>query len=363
MQPPAPADSTPKRVSLDALEKFSRAALLGAGADEATADAATRAMLHGSRLGIDSHGIRLLGHYATVITTGRVNPRPNLQISSTFGAVASLDADHGHGALAAYEAMRHATGLAQTLGMGAVAIRNGSHFGPAGAFALAAAEAGTIGLAICNTDSLVRLHDGASGFHGTNPIACAVPTGGEHPWLLDMATSAIPFNRVKLYRSLGKALPPGVASADDGTNTEDPDAAVMLAPLGGAYGYKGAGLAGLVEILSAVFTGMTTSLDMLSMVGPDLATPRRMGAFVMAIRPDAIIDAASFRAGMQSYLATLRTSPVRAGVTVLAPGDREWVEAARRDVEGAPIDPETERAFHDLSARYNIPLPSEMAGA
>ena len=69
----------------------------------------------------------------------------------------------------------------------------------------------------------------------------------------------------------------------------------MLAPLGGAFGYKGAGLAGLVEILSAVFTGMTSSLDMLPMVGGDLSTPRKMGAFVLAIRPDAIIDAASFR--------------------------------------------------------------------
>lgn len=361
MQAPDPTGSTPKRVALGALERFSRAVFLASGADNATADAATRAMLHGSRLGIDSHGFRLLGHYAHVMTTGRLNPRPNIQISSTFGAIASLDADHGHGALAAYEAMRHATGIAETLGLGAVAIRNGSHFGPAGAFALAAAQAGYIGLAVCNTDSLVRLHDGAAGFHGTNPIACAVPTGGEHPWLLDMATSAIPFNRVKLYRSLRKPLPPSVASSTDGTDTEDPDAAVMLAPLGGAYGYKGAGLAGLVEILSAVLTGMTTSLDMLAMVGPDLATPRRMGAFVMAIRPDAIIDAASFRAGMEGYLDTLRKSPVKAGATVLAPGDREWAEAARRDVEGAPIDPETERAFLDLSGQYNIPLPSEMS--
>ena len=164
-----------------------------------------------------------------------------MRITSTFGAIAALDADHGHGALATYTAMRHAVGLAQTLGLGAVAIRNSSHFGPAGAYALAAAEAGCIGLTVCNTDSLVRLHDGAAGFHGTNPIACAVPTGGERPWLLDMATSAIPYNRVLLNRSLGRALPPGVASAADGSDTTDPERAVMLAPLGGAFGYKGAG--------------------------------------------------------------------------------------------------------------------------
>ena len=355
--PPSPPDPASRRVSLDALDRFSRAALLAAGADAATADAATRAMLHGSRLGVDSHGIRLLGHYATVLTTGRVNPRPNIRITSKFAAIAALDGDHAHGALATYRAMEHAVELAQTLGLGAVAIRNSSHFGPAGAYALAAAEAGCIGLTICNTDSLVRLHDGAAGFHGTNPIACAVPTGGARPWLLDMATSAIPFNRVLLNRSLGRMLPPGVASAADGTDTEDPNQAAMLAPLGGAFGHKGAGIAGLVEILSSVLSGMTSSLDMLSMVGGDLATPRRMGAFVLAIRPDAIIDAASFENGMQRYLDTLHASPVKAGGTVLAPGDREWAEAARREAHGVPIDPATEQAFQALSVRYGIALP------
>jgi LDH2 family malate/lactate/ureidoglycolate dehydrogenase len=319
-------------------------------------------MMHGSRLGVDSHGIRLLAHYATVLTTGRLNPRPDMRITSKFAAIAALDGDHGHGALATYKAMEHAVELARTLGLGAVAIRNSSHFGPAGAYALAAAEAGCIGLTICNTDSLVRLHDGAAGFHGTNPIACAVPTGGARPWLLDMATSAVPFNRVLLNRSLGRMLPPGVASAADGSDTEDPQQATMLAPLGAAFGYKGAGLAGLVEILSAVLTGMTSSLDMLTMVGGDLTTPRKMGAFVLAIRPDAIIDAASFEGGMQRYLDTLHASPVRAGGTVLAPGDREWAEAARREMQGVPIDPATERAFQELSALYGIALPFEALG-
>jgi LDH2 family malate/lactate/ureidoglycolate dehydrogenase len=247
--------------------------------------------------------------------------------------------------------------LAQTLGMGAVAIRNSSHFGPAGAFALVAAEAGCIGLVMCNADSFVRLHDGALPFHGTNPIACAVPNGANRPWLFDMATSSIPYNRIRLSRSLGRPLPPGVASAADGEDTEDPEAVRMLAPLGGAYGYKGAGLAGLAEIFSAVLTGMTLSFEILPMAGPDLSTPRRIGAFVLAIRADAIIETERFEDGMSRYLTALRSSPARAGRSVLAPGDREWDEAERRDVRGVPIDPETEQSFKDLAGRYGIALP------
>ncbi|WEX91328.1 Ldh family oxidoreductase [Sinorhizobium garamanticum] len=339
-----------------ALEDFCRAVLSAAGADAATTDAATRAMLHGSRLGIDSHGVRLLHHYVTVLTKGRVNPRPQMRFASAFGAVASLDANDGHGALASYRAMEHAVQLAACFGIGAVAIRNSSHFGPAGAYAMAAADAGYIGLAVCNSDSFVRLHDGARRFHGTNPIACAVPVPENRPWLLDMATSAIPYNRVQLYKSTGQKLPADVASAAGGEETDDPQRVEMLAPLGGAFGFKGAGLAGLVEILSAVLTGMKLSFDLAPMAGPDLSTPRGLGAFMLAIRPDAFIDLRTFQDGMRRYVETLRNSPARAGARVLAPGDREWVAADRREADGIPIDPETERAFRELALRFGVNL-------
>jgi LDH2 family malate/lactate/ureidoglycolate dehydrogenase len=339
------------------VDAFCRAVLAAAGARKDTASAATRAMMHGSRLGIDSHGVRLLEHYVKAIAGGRVNPRPRMCFASETGAVAAFDADHAHGALAAFSAMSHAVNLAERFGIGAVAIRNSSHFGPAGAYALAAAEAGKIGLALCNADKIVRLHGGAARFHGTNPIACAVPVPGARPWLLDMSTSAIPYNRVRLYQSVGRRLPAGVASTGDGRHTDDPERAEMLAPLGGEYGYKGAGLAGLVEILSAVLPGMRLSPELAPMTGPDFSTPRKLGAFVMALAPAAFLPEDLFQDGMERYLELLRGSPARAGERVLAPGDREWAEADVRAVQGIPIDPETEKAFGRLASRYGIDLP------
>ncbi|HWE17345.1 MAG TPA: Ldh family oxidoreductase [Hyphomicrobiaceae bacterium] len=345
------------RVPGDRLGAFCRQVLIAAGALDDTASAATRAMLHGSRLGIDSHGVRLLDHYVAAISGGRVNARPRMRVVSETGAVAALDADDAHGALAAFTAMGHAVNLAGRFGIGAVAIRRSSHFGPAGAYALAAAEAGSIGLAFCNADSIVRLHGGASRFHGTNPIACAVPVAGSRPWLLDMATSAIPYNRVQLYKSVGRRLPGGVASTADGSDTDDPERADMLAPLGGAFGYKGAGLAGLVEILSAVLSGMNLSPELAPMSGPDFATPRKLGAFVMALAPAAFLWQDDFHDGMKRYLSALRGSPARGGESVLAPGDREWAEADRRAANGIPIDPDTEKAFRTLASRYGLSPP------
>jgi len=351
------AQTTAQRVRLDALDRFCRNALVAAGTDGATAEAATRGMLHASRLGIDSHGVRLLDHYVTALTHGRVNPRPRLAFESGGGAVATLDADDAHGARATYAAMDRAVELAQRQGIGAVGIRNSSHFGPAGAYALAAAEAGLVGLTVCNSDSFVRLHDGAARFHGTNPIACAVPLGGARPWLLDMASSAIPYNRVQLYRSLQQQLPEGTCSDADGEDTQDPERTEMLAPLGAAFGFKGAGLAGLIEVFSAVLTGMNLSFEIAPMAGPDFATPRGLGAFVLALRPDAFVARDVFEDGMRRYLEALRASPARAGARVLAPGDREWAEADRRAADGVPLDPVTVTAFRDLAARFDLALP------
>jgi LDH2 family malate/lactate/ureidoglycolate dehydrogenase len=345
------------RVAVAELDRFCRAVLSAVGADEETADAATRAMMHGSRLGIDSHGVRLLAHYTTALTHGRVNPRPKLRLVNSLGAVATLDADDAHGARSAYFAMEEATRLARVCGIGAVAIRNSSHFGPAGAYALAAAEAGMIGLAMCNSDSFVRLHDGARRFHGTNPIACGAPVAGERPWLFDMATSAIPYNRIQLYKSLGLKLPQGTASNAAGEDTEEAERAEMLAPLGGAFGFKGAGLAGIAEIFSAMLTGMRLSFEIAPMGGPDFSTPRSLGAFVLAIRPDAFVDQETFADGMRRYLDALRGSPARAGGRVMAPGDREWEEADRRAVEGVPLDPATLTAFRGLAQRHGIGMP------
>ena len=347
---------TVTRISHDALEAFSKAALAASGADAESANAATRAMLHGSLHGVDSHGIRLLPHYRRALLGGRVKGCPVPDFRRTRSGSGLLDLDHGLGARGGYLAADHAVELAREAGIGAVGIRNSSHFGPAGAYSLAIAQAGLVGFVVCNSDAFVRLHDGAERFHGTNPISMAAPTHGD-PWLFDMATSAIPYNRVMLYASLGQALPEGTASDANGENTDDPRAAEMLAPLGHEYGFKGAGLAGIAEVLSAVMTGMRLSPEILPMNGEDFATPREMGAFVIALDPAAFAGADLFLEGMKRYLDALRGSRARDGGTVLAAGDREWMEAARRRSEGIPVDADTVAAFARITEETGVPSP------
>jgi ureidoglycolate dehydrogenase (NAD+) len=328
------------------LEERVAARLRSAGASEASLAAATRAMLHASMVGVDSHGVRLTEHYCNMLAGGRLNKNPQLKVDIRAAGSAMVDGDDGLGHYAAYRAVEVGIELAQKAGVGAVGITHSSHLGAAGAYALAGAEQGYVTFATTNTDSMVALFDGAARFHGTNPLAFAAPVPDSKPWLLDMATSSIPMNRVLLHRSLGLELPEGVAADGDGQVVTDPHAAEMLLPLGGAdYGYKGAGLAGVATLFSALLTGTTLDGDFIPMYGGgDISTPRNMGHFVLVIDPDKFVGRDMFGALITRYLFGLRTAPVRPGAErVMAPGDREWEEMAHREAEGVPVDPDTAR--------------------
>ena len=134
-----------------------------------------------------------------------------------------------------------------------------------------------------------------------------------------------------------------MAADGQGVPTRDPQDVAMLLPFGGAdFGFKGAALAGVATILSAVLQGAALDHAMLRMVGGgDMTTPRDMGHFVMAIDPAFFGGRDAFLAGMRAYLAALRGSPARPGEAVMAPGDREWRVEAERDRDGIPLDSDT----------------------
>jgi LDH2 family malate/lactate/ureidoglycolate dehydrogenase len=333
-------------VPSDDLARRVLSALTDAGASDASAAAAVRALLHASTVGVDSHGVRLVEHYCRMLAGGRLCKDPQLTVKRTAAASAMVNGDDGLGHFAAYRAVEVGMEIARENGTAAVGIEHSSHLGAAGAYAVAGADQGFITFATTNTDAMVTLFDGAQRFHGTNPLAFAAPVPGHRPWLLDMATSSIPMNRVLLHRSLGAALPPGVAADRSGVATTDPGEVEMLLPLGGeSYGYKGAGLAGVATLFSALLTGTTLDPDFIPMYGSDNThEPRNMGHFVLVVDPDKFVGAQFFAQAMTGYLSSLRAAERRpGGGPVMAPGDREWAEADRRRAEGIPIDPDTAR--------------------
>lgn len=349
----------PTIVAAADLDALIRALLTAAGADAPSADAVARALMAASLRGTDTHGIMLLPHYIRALEGGRINGRPQLRFEQRGPAVGHVDADNGFGHLASYRAIEHGIKIARRQGIASVAVSNSSHYGAAGAYALAAAEQGFAAISLTHSDSIVVPHGGTASFNGTNPIGFAAPVPGEEPVLVDMATSAIAWNRVPLQAARGLPLPPEVVLAADGRPTTSTAEAKLLMPLGGvAFGHKGAGLAAMVEILCSAFTGMETGPRLADMGGPDYSKPRHLGHWFLVLDIAAFVPPALYARRIGEYLSDWRAQPGRDGKPVRAPGDPEAATLRKRQAEGVPVEASNWDELAEAAGRLGVALPA-----
>jgi L-2-hydroxycarboxylate dehydrogenase (NAD+) len=258
-------------------------------------------------------------------------------------ATARVDAHNGLGQVSGVFAMSLAIEKARHAGVGIVSLCNGCHYGIAGYYAMMAVEQGMIGISLTNSSPLVAPTGGRAPMLGTNPIAFAAPSGGPIPFVLDMATSTVPRGRIEVAARKSLPLAAGWALDEAGRPTLDAGAALngALLPLGGALesgGYKGYGLAAMVEVLCGVLSG--------SLYGPLIALlwaterPSVLGQFFMALRPDAFGAQDEFEARLRDLIRLLKEGPLAAGSDeILVAGEKEARATARNREEGIPVHP------------------------
>ncbi|MGQ9369178.1 Ldh family oxidoreductase [Azospirillum sp. ST 5-10] len=347
------------RVPRADLETFIEALLVAAGSGRDGAAAVARAVVDASARAFDTHGVRLVPHYVATLAAGRINPDPDVRFTRSAPAVGHVDADNGFGHLASFRAIDEGIALARETGIAAVGVGRSSHHGATGCYTLAAARRGYAAIGMTHADAIVVPHDGIKAFHGTNPLSFAVPVEGDEPMLLDMATSSIPLNRVLLRRASGQPLPPDVAVDEHGAVTTDPHRAVALLPLGGtSYGYKGAGLAAMVDLLCSAFTGMLHGAALPPFAGPDLSQKAELGHFFIVLRPDVFQPLAMMNARIAAFLDDLRAQPAKPGTRVMAPGDPEREPTEERKANGIPVDVTTWGKLRELADGYGCPVPA-----
>ena len=245
---PTHDNATP--VPADTLREWAMRCFSAAGMARDDAVLLADSLVQTSLWGIDSHGVALLPHYLDRLANGTIRARPNIQTERTGPATAMLHADQGHGIVMAHCAMSEAVRIAGEQGVGAVGVRNSSHCGAIGLYTRAAARQGCVGFAFTHANSVAVPHGGQRAFFGTNPISFAFPRDGHEPLCLDMATTSIPWNRVRNARREGHALPPDVAVDAQGAPTTDAQKAAAVVPLGGSeFGHKGYALALVIDLL------------------------------------------------------------------------------------------------------------------
>jgi len=177
-------------------------------------------------------------------------------------------------------------------GVAVAVVLASNYYGIAGWYALRAADAALVGISMTNSSPPVAPTRARQPLLGMNPIAVAAPAGRHGALCLDMATSTVPRGRVEVAARRGEALPVGWAIEADGRPATTPAAALggALQPLGGeetTAGYKGYGLALVVDMLTGVLAGAASG----PAIVPFFSThdgPSDLGQTFIAIDPQAL---------------------------------------------------------------------------
>jgi ureidoglycolate dehydrogenase (NAD+) len=348
---PTHDDATP--VPADTLRPWATRCFAAAGMTHGDAALLADSLVQTSLWGIDSHGVALLPHYLDRLGNATIKPQPQVQIERTGPATALVHADQGHGIVVGHRAMAEAVQIAREQGVGAVGVKNASHCGAIGLYTRAAARDGCVGLAFTHANSVAVPHGGQRAFFGTNPISLAFPRPGREPLCLDMATTSIPWNRVRNARREGHALPPDVAVDGHGAPTTDADAAAAVVPLGGSeFGHKGYALALVIDLLCGPLLGNPYGPHIPPMFEA-IDEPRRIGAFFIALDPARFAGGAALSAQIEAMAQELAAEP---GAPRL-PGDPEIEVAAQRRRDGIPIEAGLAEMFRACSARFGLAAP------
>ena len=344
-----------KKIRYDDLVGFVKNVLTCAELDEFSIESVTTGLCETSLRGVDSHGVRLLPHYVNSALNGRKNTNPDFRFQKTFPSLGHLDADDAFGHAAGMKAIELGIEMAQEQGVGVVAVSNSSHPGAMASMALRAARKGFMAFAFTHADALVLSYGSTRPFFGTNPVCLAAPRKGMEPYCLDMATSKVPWNRVLIHRNAPSYSPldPEIAVNQDGHPTTDPDEARALLPTGG---YKGYGLASMVDVLCGVYTGMAFGRSIPSMYGAKITETRKLGQFYMVLRVDGVTSQDAFMESMRQMTEEVRAEPKIGEDDVVLPGDKEIAEAKNRSENGVPLDDATVTAFEELSKKFSVEL-------
>ncbi len=337
------------------LAHFGQQLLAAVGVEPLKAELVVTSLLAASLRGVDSHGIQLLPFYIEQIELKTINIETDGHIVSVSGGTMVYDGEYGIGQWIAQACSDHAIRLAKAHGVSFVVARESSHFGAAAWWAQRLSAAGLIGIVMCNASPLVAPWQGKEKRFGTNPICMSVP--GPETWLLDMATTTVAMGKIfKAQLSNQPSIPAGWAMDAEGVPTTDTQTALdgLLMPLGG---YKGSGLAVMVEILCAVMGGGAMSTELGGIRFRD--RPMRVSQCFIGIDVSRFMPEQEFHERMRTLVDLTKSSaPAKGFEEVVVAGEPEWRNQAQRRREGIPISDGTWEKLIAMAQRFQVPIPA-----
>lgn len=346
-------------VAVSAALAFCRAQLLALDTPPAIADEVAAHLVGADQAGYASHGLSILPRYRQAIAAGQLRPAAEARLLHDAGALVAWDGGHGFGQHVGRQVLADAIARARVHGSCVLGLRQVHHLGRMGAYGEQVAAAGLVLLAWTNVigrTPMVAPFGGGQARLTTNPLCFALPLPGRAPLVLDMATSQIAMNRVRVLAAAGQPVPAGALIDARGRPTTDgrvmeADPPGALLPFGG---HKGYGLGLVTELLAGLLTG-----------GGTVRPAHQHGAcvainnlFALVLDPAHLADPDWLREEADAYIRyLLDCPPLQGGSGVQYPGQFEADQRVRH-AEAIELDAPTVAALQALAAELGTaPLP------
>jgi len=340
-------------VKADRLTRIGTALLRAAGASQEEAEAVSVGCVNANLAGHDSHGVIAIPTYIDRIKVNHIVPGAKWTIVQESPATTVIDGHWGFGFYVNARAMELTIEKAKKTNVAACTVFRQSHVGRLAAYPLMAARAGMIGLATADSGrspKAVAPFGGREARLGTNPISIAVPSDLDAPFYLDMATSAVAAGKIALAAARNEKIPMGWVVGADGKQTTDPKdfrKGGALLPLGGTEGYKGSGLAAMVEVLCGLLTGLG--------FGVEPTGRHNDGCFMAVFNVAAFRPLQEFKREVGDFARYLKSTPPSEGSNgVFYPGEVEYLREQERRKNGIEVEDATWEKLQALAAEYKI---------
>src|SRR6266536_39596 len=341
------------KVQADRLTRIGAALLKAAGASDEEANAVAVGCVNANLAGHDSHGVIAIPTYIDRIKAGHIVPGAKWTIVQESPTTTVIDGHWGFGFHINAKAMALTIEKARTANVAACTVFRQSHVGRLAAYPAMAMREGMIGLATADSGRSpkhVAPFGGREARLGTNPISIAVPSDLEAPFYLDMATSAVAAGKIALSVARGEQIPQGWIIDRDGRPTTDPSQlrkGGALLPLGGSEGYKGSGLAAMVEVLCGLLTGLG--------FGVEPTGRHNDGCFMAVFKVEAFRPLGEFKKEVGEFIRYLKETPPAEGSSgVLYPGEIEHRREQDRRANGIEVEDATWYKLRALADGYGL---------
>jgi len=272
-------------LTLDEIYNLAKKTLLANRCDDETASILAELIMKAERDGSLSHGLFRLPAYVSGLKSGKINGKARPEVKKISPSVIKVLGNNCLAPMVLNKGIPELIKATKENGVAVLAINNSHHMAAMWPETEMIAEQGLVAFACTSYKPAVAPAGATKPLFGTNPISFAWPRPGKTPVVYDMATASMAMGEVQVTKREGHKVPLGTGLNKDGKETTDPgeiaDGGVLL-PFGG---YKGSGIAMMVELLAGALVGDNFSFETAAKDNKDGGPPSG-GEFILAISPD-----------------------------------------------------------------------------